>query len=53
MVALVYSFYYEGGETTIFPSAPDEVEVMLPVGCAARETRREANSLGEIRALFY
>jgi hypothetical protein len=32
MVALVHLFCYEGVETTISPSAPDEVEVMLLSG---------------------
>ena len=32
---IVHSFYYEGGQTTIYRSEPDSVEAVLSVECGA------------------
>jgi len=32
---IVYSFYYEGGETTIYRCGPEKAEAVLSVACGA------------------
>jgi len=32
---IVHSFYYEGGETTIYRCEPDKIEPVLSVECGA------------------
>jgi hypothetical protein len=32
---IVHSFYYEGGQTTIYRGEPDEIEAVFSVGCGA------------------
>ena len=32
---IVHSFYYEGGQTTIYRCEPDEIEALLSVECGA------------------
>jgi hypothetical protein len=32
---IVQSFYYKGGQTTIYRCEPDEIEEVLPVECEA------------------
>jgi hypothetical protein len=32
---IVHSFYYEGGQTTIYRCAPDKIEEVLSVECGA------------------
>ena len=43
---IVHSFYYEGGQTTIYRCEPDKVEAVLSVVVGQ-------NSLGEMRPSFY
>ena len=37
---IVRSFYYEGGQTTIYRCEPDKIEEMLSVECEARDKER-------------
>jgi hypothetical protein len=32
---IVHSFYYEGGQTTIYRCEPDKIEALLSVECGA------------------
>jgi hypothetical protein len=63
---IVQSFYYKGGQTTIYRCEPDEIEQVLSVGrvrslrqgtvdngCLSRHSLVGQNSLGEMLAAFY